>query len=153
MNVHALDVYRAPDEDFKEKPSKIQRMAEHTVPDFFNKSGASKSKSVVLLEEWINWRPIDHDQFGRNVDSPRNVIDRDAEKNSSVTSSNLRPAVKISSLLTKGSILFFGLCVASLVMWGVSAIPIFNPYMSLLGLVAAPFAYLMGHKLETNGRQ
>ncbi len=52
--------------------------------------------------------------------------------------------VPLSLLLQFGGALAGILCLASLVGWIATAVPIVNPFVALLGLVASPFFYWMG---------
>lgn len=56
--------------------------------------------------------------------------------------------VPLYSILESGSIVFAILCLLSLSIWLSQNIPLINPFIAILGLIASPFFYWMGRVLR-----
>jgi hypothetical protein len=58
------------------------------------------------------------------------------------------PSVRVSALLKKGSLCLLFVCMLSVVSWAVEAVPIINPFLSMLAIFVSPFLYIMGREIE-----
>jgi hypothetical protein len=61
--------------------------------------------------------------------------------------------VPLHSLLRFGSVLTLVVCLGSIGMWLVDLPSLINPFAALLGVVIAPFFYLMGDATRLTGRK